>query len=56
MQVLFLNDRDFRDFESSEVTSSAFFNKAGVEDPNGIFSPSIFGETPEDKEKRTGFR
>ena len=55
MQVLFLNDRDFRDFESSEVTSSAFFNKAGVEDPNGIFSPSIFGETPEDKEKRTGF-
>lgn len=54
LQVLFLENKDFRDMGAMEVTSSAFF-KNGIEDPEGVFSPSIFGILPEEKETRVGF-
>ncbi len=51
MEIQLYNSKLLRDDGAGLVTSSQFF-KNGVPDPDGLFSPIIFGETPDDKEKR----
>ena len=54
MEIQLYNAKLLREDGAKQVTSSQFF-KNGVPDPDGLFSPIIFGENPEDKEKKLAF-
>lgn len=54
MKINLYSNKLLREDNALEVKSSNFF-KNGVPDPEGLFSPIIFGTTPEEKEHKIGF-
>lgn len=53
MKIKLYSNKDIRDEGALQVTSSNFF-KNNIPDPEGLFSPIIFGITPDEKVKKVG--
>ena len=54
MKIKLYSNKDIREAGALQVTSSNYF-KNNIPDPEGLFSPIIYGVTPEEKIQKVGF-
>ena len=54
MKIKLYSNKDIREDGAKQVTSSNYF-KNNIPDPDGLFSPLIFGVTPDEKVRNVGF-
>ena len=54
MRIKLYSSKDIREEGAEQVTSSNYF-KNNIPDPDGLFSPTKFGITPDEKLKKTAF-